>query len=765
MMKKCLINIAAAGICAALLSSCAELFQGKVSMGTDYETATLADVLTPNKEIDQLSSPSQIFVSNGDSPSEITISWTPVADAASYRLERAIVTAPNENGVYEAPDDSDYEVIPGTSSSSATLYNQTTFIDTILSQNAMKYTAPEYSYRYYYRVSAENAFMGYGPSEFTACENPGTLFAPPTEIKATTGSSDTMVSISWQKSKSPTVQEYSIYRSENENGTNAVYLTSVKSNMSRYNDMIAEQNRGTAYYYTVYAQNRSGVKSCAGALAMGYARAEGAPPQVTGVKVTNGRGTSSDSITISWDNAGAVNYAVYRSSSKDSALTLLTAGQTGTTLEDKKNLSPNVYYYYQVQAWTKDPGDDTKKIKGQLSDSGKSSTSPAEGFILSAPETVSVSKGANGHTMAWSPAIGTSDEQAAYSYKIMGSNDQSGPFDNLVATVTAASLGIPFDGMYYHQIPEASTWSYYKISTLNDGVESEQSAVTAPAPFAPQSISVTRTANLSSEMGSDFTCNVNEVYPVKITWTAPSESSDVKGYLVYRSENRDRGYKKLSIGNDEKSYLISGNTFYDTNPSARPGKIYYYKVLSVNFLEQGTNYSSTEFGYGALTSNQFLREYMKTINNSLKKLTLMHKSDNMAKLGQETKSGAIVGTLSYDAHVNGLSGRVIMRYDDYADFYVHSSGKIDSNPLGESDETDLGNKDGIYFHLTGNTNTSAGMDTNGTMDGTVECKGMYPGTVFYNNVQIKGGAAGGGYYVVTREGFSSENVNWTVGNE
>ena len=51
------------------------------------------------------------------------------------------------------------------------------------------------------------------------------------------------------------------------------------------------------------------------------------------------------------------------------------------------------------------------------------------------------------------------------------------------------------------------------------------------------------------------------------------------------------------------------------------------------------------------------------------------------------------------------------------------------------------------------------------MDGTVECRGMYPGSVVYDNVQIKGGAAGGGYYIIKRDGFGPENVNWTVGNE
>ena len=53
--------------------------------------------------------------------------------------------------------------------------------------------------------------------------------------------------------------------------------------------------------------------------------------------------------------------------------------------------------------------------------------------------------------------------------------------------------------------------------------------------------------------------------------------------------------------------------------------------------------------------------------------------------------------------------------------------------------------------LKGDTNTSAGIDTNGTMDGTVDIQGMYPGSVGYNNIKISGGAAGGGTYGVNRK--------------
>ena len=82
-----------------------------------------------------------------------------------------------------------------------------------------------------------------------------------------------------------------------------------------------------------------------------------------------------------------------------------------------------------------------------------------------------------------------------------------------------------------------------------------------------------------------------------------------------------------------------------------------------------------------------------------------------------------------------------MRYENIADFYI-----------------DGVKENGVYFALTGNSNTSASMDQSGTMDGTITCTGMYPGKVYYDKIQIKGGAAGGGTYGVEPTGFSRVEV-------
>jgi hypothetical protein len=188
-------------------------------------------------------------------------------------------------------------------------------------------------------------------------------------------------------------------------------------------------------------------------------------------------------------------------------------------------------------------------------------------------------------------------------------------------------------------------------------------------------------------------------------------------------------------------------TYIDKNETARVGRKYFYRVLSLNQLEQGSFPSNEDTGWGALTHEQYLIEYNKTMSSGLKKLTYMHKPGSTDKLGTETKYGTISGSIYYNAAMSGLGARIIIQLSNYADFY------IENDPIN-----------GVYFTLNGNSNTSANMSSNGTMDGTINCTGMYPGSVSYDRIEIKGGAAGGGTYGVTHQGFSTKNDPYTVIN-
>ena len=203
---------------------------------------------------------------------------------------------------------------------------------------------------------------------------------------------------------------------------------------------------------------------------------------------------------------------------------------------------------------------------------------------------------------------------------------------------------------------------------------------------------------------------------------------------------------------------VTSLEYIDKYDSAKSGIFYYYKVISVNSLGQGKKGNNPEedlafadgkslksvkcLGYGALTADQWFREYNKTVMNSQKKLTYMHKPVDTDKLGKETVYGNFGGTLGYDAHLKGLGAEIIMPYKDYVDYRVSTNSELIAEPAKAEAILTLTD----YFLLNGNNDTTSNMSGNGSMSGTVKCQGMYPGTVNYGTLEIKAGAAGGGCY-------------------
>lgn len=721
----------AAALLAGVFLSCSDLFENRIAMSAN--TGSLVKLVVPEEEIEKLDAPAQIFVSQADFPDRINISWSAVPGATSYRLERAVSTEKDAAGNFIPPDDGEFDVLP----LCQRLYN-TTHTDIILKDPS--YLSEEYSYRYYYRVSAENPRLKYESSDFTKSEE-AFLLAPPSNVMATLGEHTDKIGLTWDKAENALY--YDVYRSQNSDGSSSVLIQTVFSNQNFCENTIDVADQGKDFYYTVRTRTNTSSSVTSG-IALGYALKGGAPGKVTDVKVVDkqGRGDTTDSISISWaSTAGAEQYAVYRTSSRDSSYTLL-GNTTSLTFPDKKSLQPNVYYYYQVQAF-KMEGDE--KVKGPFSDSGRTSKNPAEGFILSAPANISVVKASNGGCIVeFSAALGSRDcpddsklsaEYNDYTYKIYQSENKDSGFTEISGITIPECIG----GFY--RVENVPTAKFYKVSTCLGAVESEPSAVCAPAPDPARDLEVSKAQYIAGYTDSDSDANEMGVYPVKLTWTASADADG--GYFVYRSTNADTGFKKIT---DEP---VMKTEYIDKNENAKAGVYYYYKVLSLNTLLQGSNYTTAKSGWGALTPRQYMLEYNKTIINSQKKLTLMHKSPDTAKLGSESANGDLSGSLSYNASLAGLGARITMHYSDYADFYANN------NP-----------DNGYYFLVTGDTNTSASMDASGSMDGTVVCKGMYPGSVGYNNIQIKGGGAGGGVYVISREGFpGSMNVEWTVGEE
>ncbi len=721
-------------------------------MTPDITKGSLQGMLVPLEEVTSLPATTQLFVSQNYN-NKIEVAWKEVPGAESYRLERFIST----DGTIPT-EDSEFEVIRANllnPIASSSVYG-THYTDYVVTNPT--YNSEEYQYTYYYRVYAQSTEIKYDSNPSNSIEitraNAGRLFSACESVNASAGDYKDRVTIKW--SRVTGADRYIIERSTLSGAGGATKIKECLANTFEYTDIIEDNLRGKDLYYVVYAQNRDGEKSVQSPVAMGYTAVDGAPSAVSGVSIVKGKGDSTDEIKITWNDAGSFKYRIYRSSSSDRSLTLLADLGEGTSeYTDKKSLRANTLYYYQVMAY-KYAEDGVTELKGPLSKTSPSDAADplnvCEAFLLSPPLNIDVLDFGNEHQLQFEvPVGGTGSKYNSefteaqgnikdYTFKLMACDTIDGSY----VEIAGVNGGVSSDPAIYI-IHNSDKKKFYRLITISNGKESAESETVAPAPEAARNLVVSKAANIAGYCDNDSQANLNGVFPVRLIWEAPDGGAD-GGYHIYRSTKPDSGYRKIT-----ESPVVS-LSYVDVNDSAKTGVYYYYKVLSLNELKKGANYSIEAYGYGALTADQYMREYNKTIKSSLKKLTLMHKANDMKKLGVETAYGNISGQLYYDAggesqdFTKVLSKGVIMTYTNYAEFYVPNT----TTP---------------YFVVNGNTNTKADASKNGNMFGTVNCTGMYPGQLIYDNVKIKGGAAGGGYYIITREGFPSTNVDWTVGEE
>jgi hypothetical protein len=729
-----LLLIANCSLLIILLSSCEEMFQEKIPYSG--KNNSLDNFFRMADEITKLQRPQQFYAASYYSSTEIRLTWTEVKGAAYYMIERAAASFQDWQKPGYQPDDGDYEVLD------RYIYSAS-FTDVILKTASLD--APEYQNKYFYRVSAFNTAKKYDESDPTEPVS-AMLFNTPVNLRASGGVSVDYVELRWERSSG--ADSYEIFRSDFPSGVSATSLGIVYGNQTWFRNMVSVAEQGKDFYYMVSARNNFGNKTPLTRPAYGYSRIFGAPdePKVS-LADNSGRGQSSSEIKIKWEPADETEayYAVYRYSSADSSLTRLTDKTEDTEWTDKAALKPGIYYYYKVQAIV----DDIKSGKA-LKSPFSSQDEKTESYILSPPDNVVAVKNPDGKvTVKWVPAIGSEGERSSFTYNIYADRNMNGDFTTKVDSGITHSTDM--EGFISKDGLSVESGAFFKVSTNFSGAESIKSAVVSPAPAAAIMQSATQRSYFSGEPA-----NSSGVYPVKITWKKP-ENEEPFFYHVQRSARSGAGFSSVNetaLGangpfSDVYSYDASTGiyTYTDKNETARAGRKFYYRILSLNELKQGNFYSNEAIGYGSLTHEQYILEYNKTMGAALKKLTLMYKSGSTDKLGTETKNGAISGTIYYNAAIQGVGARIIIKLENYADFYFENDSEKST-----------------YFTLNGNSNTSANMSSNGTMDGTVTCTGMYPGKIIYDRIEIKGGAAGGGTYGVEPDGASRREIPYTILN-
>ena len=766
-----------------LYTGCYAFFQEKIPMDISKDSSSLTDLIVPEEKETFLSYPEQVFVSDKVYQDKIVVSWKDVPGATSYQIERAVIDG-TKTGEDLILSEEKFELLKE-------YWPKNTFEDKILSSPAS--LSPEYNNTYYYRIKAENISKSL-ESDFTPFSdgdnyiNGGKLFSSPQNVEASKGKAENYIDITWNPV--PNATNYVIYRTEKSNGSQLEEIETIRSDSTSYRNEMIDSERGKEFYYKIQAKNGNS-SSALSSIAMGYSLQFGAPSAPNSIMVVEPFAKSKSSLTLKWERAPDPSseyertYSVYRTSSEDNVYTLVNSGlEQNTTSITDTGVKPGLIYYYFIQTVDKEILNNSNKIKSAFSE--KSDTT--YGYLLSAPSDISVKKIADSpqKLLRFKAALGEIEENLPFSYNIYYSDSKDGTYSLLKQFIPDAENARDKDGYYNVEVENKP---FYKVSTvyaLSVEGESDYSEPVAPVPDAPKNVCATKTENLASDSNVSWSPNANGVYPVKVTWKKPSSGNTPYAYDVYRSTKPDSGFKKITetpvmAGEQDSFYYI------DVNDSAVSGVFYFYRVRALNSLLQGTEQNDPlddfpekggnrdSWGYGALTPDQWFREYNKTVGRSQEKLSLMHKPNDMDKLGSETikadfttRNNTAPGTLSYNAAIAGLGAEIKMHYaGDYADDLITCQS--------QSGEITLGYK----FVITGDTNTSSNMSANGKMNGTVTCthstennliQGMYPGEAVYNNLQIKGGAAGGGTYGVTTRDLKGNQINkgevdWKVGEE
>ncbi len=293
----------------------------------------------------------------------------------------------------------------------------------------------------------------------------------------------------------------------------------------------------------------------------------------------------------------------------------------------------------------------------------------------------------------------------AVEYMVYRSASPNGNYEQLSSRIT--------DLYYDDHAVETGTHYFYSVTAFNiDDMESHLSQYNdgfASYPTAPPA-----PAHVASSDGSYYD-------KVSVAWDT---SDGATYYRVYRAE--------APLG---PFIQLGGNlpvTVYD-DYSVQPGK-FFYKIAAFNSDNEESAHSDVDPGYRALTDQEFLFEYNKTVVRSNDKLVLMH-NDGSDAIGEEIQYGDVSGTCSYKATGNIWGADVSITYSNYCDYYLVLNG---------TQETNIG---------------FPAWDKDGSLTGTVYVSGVYNGYVRYA-LEIVNGDAGGGYYYASQNGAPETQVSW-----
>ena len=322
--------------------------------------------------------------------------------------------------------------------------------------------------------------------------------------------------------------QYEVYRSGSKDGTYTLLGTTTAAN---YTD--SKANAGYTYYYKVKAISK--VKSAANSSlsATVAATCHCARPVVKPDYLI-----STGKPYIKWTAvAGASQYEVYRSGSKDGTYTLLGTTTAANYTDSKANAGYT--YYYKVKAISK-----VKSAANSSLSATVAATCHCARPVVKPDYLISTGK----------PYIKWTAVSGASKYYVYRSGSSNGTY-KYVGTTTATN--------YTDNKANAGYTYYYKVkavSKVSSGANSYYSVVIgATCHCARPSVKIT-TSNGSP----------------RLTWNAVAGANK---YEVYRATSKNGSYTKM---------FTTSNLSY-TNTSAKAGTTYYYKVKAVSKVKSTAN--------------------------------------------------------------------------------------------------------------------------------------------------------------------------------
>jgi fibronectin type 3 domain-containing protein len=278
-----------------------------------------------------------------------------------------------------------------------------------------------------------------------------TVPATPTGVAATAGVGQ--VSLSWTASTG--AAGYNIYRSTTSGGEGTTaYVSGVTA--TSYTDTAVTD--GTAYYYTVSAENSAGNSAQSSQVSATPTTGVTVPATPTGVTATAGVSR----VSLAWNaSSGATSYNVYRSTTSGGEGTTAYASGITTASYTDSSATAGTTYYYKVAA---------VNSAGTSAQSSEVSATPTSGVTVpSAPTGVSATAGVSQVSLSWTASSG------ATSYNVYRSTSSGGEGTTAyVSGLTGTS--------YTDTGVTAGTTYYYTVAAVNSAGTSAQSSQVSAAP-------------------------------------------------------------------------------------------------------------------------------------------------------------------------------------------------------------------------------------------------------------------------------------------